>query len=232
MAKTLQTMVTRIASEIRRPLLATPADMTSPIVLAILDAINICQKDRFRISDIDPAFAERFFTVVGQSVYDSVSNNFNIGTIFQVDYLNVLVGSTMAKMTKRTPEEIHLLNQQNQQSGQPTDWAYEGNKFIIYPLPSQIWTVFIGGHIVVLPPAALDEDNNPWMNWAEQLIRCHAKYLIAVNVTRNAEMAQQFSPDADGGPNGKPGETWRAWRRLKNETNKIKSTGRVRAMQW
>lgn len=231
MAKTLQDMVTRIASEIRRPLLATPADMTSPIVLAILDAINIYQKDRFRISDIDPSVPQSFNTVQGQYVY-TISDNPNIPTIFRIEYLNVYVGSTAAKMTRRQPEEIHLLNQQNQQSGQPTDYAYEGNKLIFYPIPSTVWQVFIGGHLEVTAPASLIETDNPWMNWAEQLIRAHAKYLIAVNITRNAEMAQQFSPDPDGGPNGKPGEAWRAWRRLKAETNRIKSVGRIRAMQW
>lgn len=231
MAKTLQTMVTRIASEIRRPLLATPADLTSPIALAILDAIAIYQKDRFRISDIDPSVPPFFNTVQGQSVY-TVSDNPNIQSIYWIEYLNVFVGSTAAKMTKRTPEDIHLLNQQNQQSGQPTDFCYEGNKLVIYPIPSTVWQVFIGGHVQIAAPAALNEDNNPWMNWAEQLIRCHAKYEIATHITRNPSMAQAMSPDAAGGLNGQPGETWRAWRRLKAETNKVKSTGRVRSMQF
>lgn len=224
---TKQNMIDRIAAEIRRPLLATNGTISA----AIDTAISIYQKDRFRISDIDPDVPTSFNTVQGQSVY-SISDNENIGTIFRIEYLNVFVGSTAEKMTLRTPEAIHLLNQQNQQSGQPTDYAYEGNKIIIYPIPSGIWEIFIGGHILVPAPAALDEQDNPWMNWGEQLIRCHAKYEIATHVTRNPTMAQAMSPDADGGPNGKPGETWRAWRRLKAETNKIKSTGRIRAMQF
>jgi len=231
MAKTMQTMVTRIANEIRRPNLATPADMTSQIVLAILDAIDIWQKDRFRINDIDPSVTPSFNTVQGQWVY-TFADNPNIQTVYVIDALNVYVGSTAEPLTRRTPEEIYLLNQQNQQSGQPTDYAYVGNKIIMYPIPSQAWQMFILGHVQIAAPATLLEDNNPWMNWAEQLIRYQAKYQIAVNITRNKEMAQQFSPDPDGGPNGKPGETWRAWQRLKKETNKIKSTGRIRAMQF
>lgn len=231
MANTLQDMVTRIASEIRRPLLATPADMTSPIVQAILTAVAIYQKDRFRISDIDPSVPPQFPTAQGQYIY-SVSDNANIQSIYVIDYLNVFVGSTVEKMTRRTPEEILLLLQQNQQSGQPTDYAYQGNKILIYPIPSAVWMLFIGGHVQIAAPASLNEANNPWMNWAEQMIRCHAKYEIATHITRNPTMAQAMSPDAAGGPNGQPGETWRAWRRLKNETNKIKSVGRVRAMRW
>lgn len=229
MGLTLQDMITRISTEIRRPLLATPADLTSPIAQAILTVIGYYQKDRFRISDIDPSVPPSFNTVQGQTVYQA-SDNENIETIFVIDYLNVFVGSTVEKMTRRTPESLLLLLQQNQQSGQPTDFAYQGNKILIYPIPSSVWQIFIGGHVQIAAPATLDEDDNPWMNWAEPLIRCHAKYEIATHITRNAEMAQAMSPDPDGGMNGKPGETWRAWRRLKNETNKIKSVGRIKPM--
>lgn len=222
-----QNMIDRIAAEIRRPLLASNGTISA----AIDTAIKIYQKDRFRISDIDPSVPTSFNTVIGQSVY-SISDNENIGTIFRIEYLNVFVGSTVEKMTARTPEEIHLLNQQNQQSGQPTDYAYEGNQIVIYPIPSEVWQIFIGGHILVPAPASLDENTNPWMNWGEQLIRCHAKYEIATHITRNPTMAQAMSPDAAGGPNGQPGETWRAWRRLKAETNKIKATRGVRAMRF
>lgn len=230
MAKTLQTMIDRIANEIRRPSLAT-GGLTSPIALAIFDAINFWQKDRFRISDTDPSFTPTFNTVQGQYIY-TVSDNANISTIYVIDSLLVYVGSTAEPLTRRSPTDIYLLNQQNQQSGQPTDYAYDGNKIIMYPIPSSVWQMFILGHIQIAAPAALDEDNNPWMNWAEVLIRCQAKYEIAVHVTRNPSMAQQFSPDPDKGPDGRPGETWRAWQRLKKETNKIKTRGRVRAMQW
>lgn len=229
-----QTMITRIGNEIRRPSLgiATPDNSSSPIALAILDAIAIYQKDRFRISDVDPSARSVITTAQGQWVY-SISDNANIQTIYAIDYLDVLVGSTLEPLTRRSTQEIYLLNQQNQQSGQPTDYAYEGNKIILYPIPSQAWTMYIGGHIQIAPPADLGiEVTCPWMNWAEQLIRCHAKYEIAVHITRNPAMASQMSPDANGGPGGMPGETWRAWRRLKNETNKIKSVRRIKAMQF
>lgn len=222
-----QDMIDRIAAEIRRPLLAS----NGTIAAAIGTAIAIYQKDRFRISDIDPSVPPSFVTVQGQFIY-TVADNENISTIYVIDALNVYVGSTAEKMTRRTPEEIYLLNQQNQQSGQPTDYAYIGNKIILYPIPSQAWTIYILGHVQIPAPTSDAETTNPWMNWGEQLIRCHAKYEIATHTTRNPTMAQAMSPDPAGGPNGQPGETWRAWRRLKNETNKIKSTGRVRAMRW
>ena len=138
----LQAMITRIGTEIRRPSLGTsPTAITSPIAKAIFDAIAIYQKDRFRISDIDPSVPPSFATVVGQSVY-TLSANANISTIYNIDYLNVYVGSTVGKMTRRTPEDVLLSIQQNQQSGQPTDFAYQGNKILIYPVPSAVWTIY------------------------------------------------------------------------------------------
>lgn len=240
MANSLQTMITRIGIEIRRPSLGTdgaqnagsgdPA-LNSTIALAIFDAIQIYRKDRYRISDIDPSNPPSWNTVVGRYVYTSADNP-NISTAYSFDYLNVFVGSTVEKMTKRQPEEVLLLLQQNQQSGQPTDWAYQGNKIIIYPIPSSVWTIYLGGHIDVAPPTTLADTTNVWMNWAEMLIRCHAKYELSVHKTRNPSMAQAMSPDPAGGPNGQPGETWRAWRRLKNETNRIVGRGVVRGMRW
>lgn len=231
MANSLQTMITRIATEIRRPLLAvgTPDATMSVIGLAILDAIAIYQKDRFRISDVDPSNQSSFMTVQGQYIY-TYSDDPDISTLYAIDALNVYVGSTAEKMSKRTPEEIYLLNQQNQQSGQPTDWSYVKNSIILYPIPSMAWQIFIVGHVQIAAPTTLIDTTNPWMNWAEQLIRCHAKYEIATHITRNAEMATAMSPDASGGPDGRPGETWRAWRRLKAETSKIVGRSRVKAM--
>jgi hypothetical protein len=91
---TLQDMITRIGTEIRRPSLGTsPTALTSPIASAIFDAIAIWQKDRFRISDVDPSVPPSFNTVVGQSVY-TLSNNANISTIYVIDYLNLIDGAT------------------------------------------------------------------------------------------------------------------------------------------
>lgn len=235
MTKTMGDMVTRIASEIRRPTLALPFDMTCAISLAILDAIDIWQKDRFRISDIDPSFPSIILTVPGRYIY-TVTDHPYIPTIFVIDYLNVMVGTQPFKMARRTPEAIHLLHvgAPSTTSGQPSDFAYEGNQILIYPTPNAAYQMPIGGHVQIAAPVSLTDNGfgAPWMNWAEQLIRAQAKYLIATNITRNPSMASAMSPDADGGPGGKPGETWRAWSRLKRESNKIKSVGRIKAMQW
>lgn len=224
---TLQDMITRAGKELRRPDLVANGQIRA----AILDAITVYQKERFRFSDAGPATPPTFNTVAGQWIYGP-ADNANISTWFYVEALNVTIGNTTQEMTKRRPEDIYLLNQSGTQSGQPTDWAYDGNTVIVYPIPSQPWLITMVGHVLVPAPAADDEQNNPWMNQAEQLIRARAKYEISVHVTRNPEMAQDMSPDQDGGRQGKPGATWRAWRMLKGETNKVKGRGRVVAMRF
>jgi hypothetical protein len=224
---TLQDMITRVGAELRRPDLVTGGQIAS----AINDAIVIYQKDRFRFSDAGPTAPPTFNTVAGQWIYGAGSNS-NIPTWLFVEALNVVIGNTTQELTRLTPEEIYLLNQQGTQSGQPINWAYDGNSVIFYPIPSQAWPIIMVGHILVPAPAELNTPNNPWMNEAEQLIRSRAKYEIALHVTRNATMAQDMSPDQDGGRQGKPGATWRAWRMLKGETAKVKGSGRIVPMRF
>ena len=227
MAGTLQDMITRVGAELRRPDLVA----SGQVATAINDAIKIYQKERFRFSDAGPSTPPTFNTVAGQWIYAS-ADNANIPTWFYVEDLNVTIGNTTVELSHYRPEEIYLLNQNGTQSGQPECWAYDGNSVILYPIPSAAWMITMVGHVLVPAPATTVETNNPWMTVAEQLIRSRAKYEIALHVTRNPEMAQDMSPDADGGRQGKAGATYRAWRSLKGETNKVKGRGRIVAMRF
>jgi hypothetical protein len=67
------------------------------------------------------------------------------------------------------------------------------------------------------------------MTDGEQLIRSRVKFEIATHVTRNVKMAAMMSPDPETRPIG---ATYRAWRALKGEANRLASRGRVEPMQW
>lgn len=229
---TLADMIARIGSELARPdlLLGTTPNNAPKIRAAIATAISEYQSQRFRFSDIDPANPPQWSTVAGRWIYDATDNQY-IGTIYKFDYLNLVIGSTLERLEQVTPEEIHLDNQQYQQNGQPDEWAYEGNKIIIYPIPDQAWTLIMGGHIRIAAPASDTEADNPWMNDGELMIRSRAKYELAVHVLRNPTMAASMSPEPDG-DNGRPGQTYRAWRTLKGQTNKITGLGKIRPMRF
>lgn len=221
MSGTLLDMRIRIASELKR------SDLTSEITDAINDAIAEYQKVRLRFNETVPAVAQTFPSKAANPVYTSADNP-NIGSNYYIDYLNVLIGTTWAKMERRTPEEIRLLLMSGQQAGPPSDFAYEGNQIIIYPAaPNTSYTFLIGGHFMYAAPASDNETGNYWMTDAERLIRSRAKYELAVHVTGNDKMAAAMSPYSSA-----PGAAYWALVSLKGEANKVQSTGRVRAMRF
>lgn len=227
MAEDLVGMKARIALEIRRD------DLTTEIAAAITTAISQYQKERFRFSDITPLAPPTFATVADRNVYDA-ADNANIGSMFYIEAINVLIGTTLEMMQRETPEDILLLNQEGaSESGQPESWAYQGNSIIIYPTPNQAYTLYLVGHILIAAPLADDTAGNKWMTYAngELLIRSRAKFELATHVTRNEKMAVAMSPDPPA-PGSPMGATYRAFCALKGEGNRIVARGRVRSMQF
>lgn len=228
---TLGTMKERIASELARP------DITSTdarIAAAINTAIDVYQKDRFRFSDmLDPSAPPSFNTVALQTVYGSATSAF-ISESYAIDYLNVMIGSTLEKLPQKTPEEVRLLLQESSSDqGQPECWAYEGNSIIIYPAPNQVYTFYMGVHRKVAAPASDAETGNPWMVDGELLIRSRAKFELALHVTRNEKMQEAMSPiPPPPGYSGSGHASYYAFQQLKGVANRVTGRGRMRPMPF
>lgn len=225
MAKTLADMKARIAAEIFR------GDLTAQITNAIADAIDAHAGDRFFFSEPSLATEPTFNTVIGQATYGDAAL-IDIKTLYNIDYLTYTQAGTRFDIIRRQPREIDIGNQNGQINGPPDEFAYVGRSISLYPTPDAVYPIFIMGFLNIDPPATDIEDNNVWMNEAERLIRCRAKWELATHVTRNAAMATAMSPDEDGGPGGKPGATFRAYQELKMQTNRVVSVGRVAAMPF
>lgn len=221
MAGTLGDMRTRIASELAR------SDLSSQISLAITDAIAIYQKERFRFSDAIPNAPPTFNTVLNQWIY-TTADNANISTLFDFDYVLAQIGSYLQPLERLSPERIRVYNQLGFMHGQPMWYGYEGNELLFAPIPDQAYPITLGIFRRVAAPANDAEIGNPWMTDAERLIRCRAKFEIAMHVTRNPTMAAAMSPD----PGPPPGATYREWKSLKSEANKVTGSGVVRAMAF
>lgn len=219
---TFNAMVAQIVFEIGQR-----ADLQTTVVpRAIQDAIQIYQKERFRFNELQPLSPFTFNTVQGIAFY-GVAQDARIPKLYKIDYLNFLLGNITTKMTRRVPETIYLLLQDNQESGPPSDWAWDGNSIIIYPRPpATSYPITVGGYMQVDGPTGIADPSttNPWMNEAERLIRTRAKFEIATHVTRDEKAAARFSPDG--------GLTEVYYNELKSEANKIRGTSRVRAMQF
>jgi hypothetical protein len=222
MAGDLATMKSRVASELSR------ADLTTQIASAISDAIAIYQKERFRFSDAIPSAPPTFNTILNQWIY-TTSDNANISTLFDFDYVIAQVGVTLSTLIRDTPSNIRIANQLGALHGQPMSYSYEGNELLISPVPDASYPITLGIFQRVAAPASDGEAGNPWMIDAERLIRCRAKFEIATHITRNPTMAAAMSPDPGQMP---VGATYREWKSLKAEANKVTSRGRITAMAF
>lgn len=224
----LSAMITAVAYELGQ---RTDLQANGTILRYILNAIEIYQKERFRFNELQPLTPFTLNTVQGQYIY-TVADDARIPQLYKIDYINYLLGSTTERMARYFPEEIYLLLQNGTEAGPPEAWAWDGQSIVMYPRPpSTSYLLTIGGYLAVAAPGTdapgLADTTNVWMNEAEMLIRSRAKYEIALNVTRNAEMLKLMSPLEGSG-----GAAEQAYNMLKGEANKIRGTSRVRPMPF
>lgn len=202
------------------------------ILRYINNAIEIYQKERFRFNELTPRTPFTLNTIQGKYFYDA-TDDARIARLYAIDYINYVLGTTVEKMERRKPEDIYLALQTGQEAGPPQSWAWDGNSIIVYPNPpAQVYTLTIGGYLQYPGPTDGADITNVWMNEAEMLIRSRAKYEIAVNVTRNDEMAELMSPHAPPPGKAEGHAAYWAYCMLKGEANKIRGTSRVRAMRF
>lgn len=215
----------RIALELARPdILAADARIAD----AITDAITMYQKQRFRFSDVNPASPPTFNTVQGVSNY-GIATLPAIANSFYFAWLIYTQGPSNFYVRRVTPLEITMANQNNSVAGPPEAFAYEGETIMVSPIPDQAYVMSFDAHLLVPAPALDSTIGNRWMTDGEQLIRSRVKFEIATHVTRNEKMAAMMSPDPEQRPIG---ATYRAWRALKSESNRLAGRGRVAPMPW
>jgi len=231
--KSATDMIARIASELgQRSDLAPGGAYPTVITNAISDAVGIYQKERFRFNELQPISPFTLNTVQGQTVY-GVAADARIPTLYKIDYINYLLGTTTERMDRVFPEDVYLALQNGTEAGPPQEWAWDGQSIVIYPRPpSTSYLLTIGGYLALDGPdlttqPGRDVTTNPWMNDAERLIRSRAKYEIALNFTRNDKMVAAMAPDFGSG-----GATERAFNELIGEANKIRGTSRIRPMPF
>lgn len=231
---TIVDMINRIVSELARPDLSIANDTNATRVrAAIATAISAYQGTRFRFSEANNAAPFQFNTVGGQSVYTSNDAAW-ISTMFLIDYMDVAVGNIWTPMSRRTPHRVHLdILPNNVSQSFPSEYAYEGEALIFYPVPDQPYPIRVGGHYLVAAPASDIDAVNPWVNDVEPMIRSRAKYELAVHVLRNPTLADLYSPEeGPAGTTGRIGETRRWFNEFTRQTSKIVGRSRIRPMRW
>lgn len=179
----------RIADELggRTELLSpSTGEVLSPIQLAILDAIQFYEDERFYFNEYRTASA--FSTVAGQEFY-TASDWADIATIQHIDKLSVLISGNRYFMEPRTAQYMEDISMNASWRGQPVDYCYYNFQLRFYPIPDNAYPVNVLGtkKLAALSGAS---DTNVWTEEAEPLIRLTAKqYLYRDTILDDAKAA-------------------------------------------
>lgn len=209
---TLAVLKARIADDLAR------SDLTTNIASAIEDAIEHYKSTRFYFNEVAStgSSAVTFSTVAAQSLYTS-SDSASIPLFFEIDDVFVTVGGMRRDLVRCDASELEELIDSSASSGQPSDWAWINQSIRLYPIPDIAYTITMLGAIKKAAPATDGETGNVWMTEAFELLRSHAKLLLAVHVISDTGLAQLMADAAQG-----------AKSRLEAETSKKRALGRIK----
>jgi hypothetical protein len=189
-------------------------DIPNQIYDAINDAITHYQSTRFYFTETRTV---AFLTVAGQSYY-SAADDPDIPDMYAVDDAQINgPGNQVYSLDREDATVLEALINSTASSGDPFSWAWADRGMLLYPIPNRITTIRLLGGIKKAAPTD-DTPGNVWMTEAFELIRAHAKLLLAVHVTNDDGLAQRMSAAAEG-----------AKARLERETSSKRATSQIMA---
>ena len=185
-------MQNRIADELggRTDLLSPSMGLAaSPIALAIYDAINQWNNERFWFNEYRTEGA--FNCVIGQEFYTAADWP-DIATIFQIDKLSVLISGNRYYMTPRTVQYMEDVSINPSWTGQPQDYGFYNLQLRFYPIPMGPFPINVLG-TKAYPPLVTASDSNVWTTTAEALIRANAKLYLYRDTLQDDDRAQSMA---------------------------------------
>lgn len=204
----LSVLKARIANDLARP------DLTNEIASAIEDAIAHYASTRFYFNETRTS---TFSTVAAQSLYTS-ADSADIPLMFEFDDVQITVTGNVYSLDRDDATVLEqLIGSTGAARGDPLSWAWADQGMLLYPVPNAIRTIRLIGGIKKAAPTD-DTAGNVWMVEGFELIRSHAKLLLAAHTIRDAALAQVMSDAALG-----------ARTRLERETSSKRATGRLMA---
>ena len=201
-------MQNRIADELggRADLLANSPGMTaSPIQLAIQSAIGYFENDRFFFNELRQTGA--FNTVLNQEFYTSADWD-QIPYLKHIDKLSVFVTRNRYYMVGRTPQYMEDISINPYNNGVPIDYCYYNEQLRFYPIPNAAYPINFLGTKTFAELSAVG-DTNPWVNEAEELIRCRAEFILCRDTLKDAAGALAAASGAKEAYSSLKGETFK-----------------------
>jgi hypothetical protein len=203
----LSVLSARIADDLAR------SDLTNQISAAINDAVAHYQSTRFFFNETRTS---TFSTVAAQYLYMSTASA-DIPNFFEFDDVQVTVAGNVYSLDREDATVLEQLIGSTASRSDPLSWAWADRGILLYPIPNAIRTIRLIGGIKKAAPVD-DTAGNVWMVEAFELIRAHAKLLLAAHTIRDAALAQVMSDAAAG-----------AKARLERETSSKRATSRIAA---
>lgn len=155
----------------------TSASSITAMRTYIATAIRFYQNNRFWFNESESV---TFNTVVGTTDYafDGVTIPTSFYKIDGVFITTVNIDPVKLEFARPVWINARILEDADvttPETNQPTFWSFYNNTLRLYPIPDQVYSVEIMGHVVVGQPLSDSDATSPWMNYAYDLIMCHAK---------------------------------------------------------
>jgi len=200
---TLGELKSEIASDLVRK------DLGAEIDRACIAAHRFYRARRLRFNEARTVMN----TAIGQGVY-GVSSGLP-ADILEIDSISVDESGWRRLLCQAGSDEIEAMDSPNSTHSVPDVWSIRGEELRLWPVPNKAYPLTIF-YLQDLPLPA-DGASNAWTNQAGDLIKAHAKRIIARDKLRDFEYAaSQASAEAE------------ALSILVSESGMQQSTGRIR----
>lgn len=164
------------------------------VINEISTAIKFYQPRRFFFNDTR---AITFSTVASTDVYPFNTPPSTVGTVgaefYRIDGVWITISSTdIRELVQVHPDDMEESADEDTTTGEPSEWSYMDRSFRLWRKPDAIYSVRLMGHIKLAEPATDAETGNSWMTEAYELLRARAKYMLALHVWDDPELAARM----------------------------------------
>lgn len=198
---TLAALKAQIADNLNR------GDLTTQIAALIPRAIEFYADQRF------------WFNEDRKTVTTTIGNEYVTipSGLREEDSVLVTIGGSRYRLTKRSSMYIEDLHAATNTEGQPSDYAWIGTQFRLWPTPNDTYTITVLGIYDIAYPDS-DSGSNAWTDAARELIAGQVEFYLARDTLRDPERMQMAANAVD-----------LALSKLIGKTGKRTGTGRMRS---
>lgn len=188
-------MQDRIADEIAR------TDLASNIRQSIQSAIRHYERKAFYFNEVRKTLS------TSDGDFDYTTSEFAfLDKMAEIYSAKITVSGSNYLLTERDWTYFDELRSSTTLKGDPTDFAYYGKVFYVYPTPNAARDIVIS-HVEKAASLSATTDTNYWMTDAEEMIRARATHKLYAEVIKDPEQAAYWKQCELDALNALMGET-------------------------